>query len=244
MKKNKERLDNMLFSRGLALSVIDARSLIMSNEVIVDGQHVTQVGTKFNDDISIKLRQKKQFVSRGGIKLEHALNVSDIKVLNKNCLDVGSSTGGFTDCLLQRNANSVVAIDTGYGQAADKIRNDSRGMLSERTNARYMEPLEKPANLVVIDVSFISILKIIPNVLLSLETGADIIALVKPQFELPKKMVKSGGVVTSHLLHAQSVAKIVIKLIDQQLQFCQVIRSPIKGASGNSEFFIWMKYEN
>ena len=241
MKKNKDRLDLILLNKGMANNLSHAQSLILSKSVLVNGHYITQVGSSLPVDSKIELRKRNKYVSRGGIKLEHALKMTEISNNNKKCLDIGVSTGGFTDCLLQNGALFVEAIDSGYGQAADKIRNHSKVKLRERTNARYIDQLDQLVDIITIDVSFISILKILPNIRSSLKSNGDIIALVKPQFELPKKFIPNGGVVIDHLLHSQAIAKIVISLLKDNFIFRSVVRSPIKGASGNREFFIWMQ---
>ena len=243
MKKNKERLDTILLNKGYVADISYARALILAKKVKVDGSFVTQAGSRFNDNIQIELKPEKKYVSRGGIKLDHALKESKLNIKGKRCLDIGVSTGGFTDCLLQAGASIVYAVDVGYGQTADKIRNHEKVELFERTNARDMEKLNKPVDLLTIDVSFISILKIVPNILASLNDNADIFALIKPQFELPKDLVDNGGVVKSHLLHASAVAKIIVELLNYNLQYKQLFQSPLLGADGNREFFAWMRYE-
>ena len=243
MKKNKERLDAILLNKGFVSDISYAQALILAKKVKVDGLFVTQAGSRFHEDIQIELKPEKQYVSRGGIKLHHALIHSKLNVQDKVCLDIGVSTGGFTDCLLQAGASKVHAVDVGYGQTADKIRNHDKVELFERTNARSMRKLSQPVDILTIDVSFISILKIIPNLLTSLNDNSDVLALIKPQFELPKHLVKDGGVVKSHLLHASVVAKIVVELLNYNLHYKQLIQSPLLGADGNREFFVWMRHE-
>ena len=243
MKKNKERLDTILLNKGFVSDISYAQALILAKKVKVNGLFVTQAGLRFDENIQIELKPEKKYVSRGGIKLEHALQQSKLNINDKRCLDIGVSTGGFTDCLLQAGASKVYAVDVGYGQTADKIRNHDKVELLERTNARSMNKLNEPIDILTVDVSFISILKIIPNILSSLNNHSEVLALIKPQFELPKHLVDQGGVVKSHLLHASAVARIVVKLLNYNLYYKQLIQSPLLGADGNREFFVWMCHE-
>ena len=156
-------------------------------------------------------------------------------------MDVGASTGGFTDCLLQRGASSVIAVDTGYGQLADRLRRDSRVDVRERTNARTMEPLEEPVELATVDVSFISATALLPVVASSLRRGGDLLVLVKPQFEARRQEVQPGGVVRDSAVHASCVGRVARSAIELGLRVRGVVRSPLLGPAGNREFFLWLR---
>ena len=171
----------------------------------------------------------------------YALQRSGVDVTGRRCLDVGASTGGFTDCLLQHGASGVVAVDVGYGQLATSLRDDPRVEVRERVNARAMEPLDPPASLATIDVSFISLTLVLTPVVASLEPGGDIFALVKPQFEAGRAEVARGGVVRDPYVHASCVARVALWAVDHGLRVRGVIKSPLTGPAGNPEFFLWMR---
>jgi len=233
-----------LVERGLAESRAKAQSLIYAGQVMVDGQLSSKPSRQVELTAIILLKNKAKFVSRGGDKLDHALNIFAVNVAGKICLDAGASTGGFTDCLLQRGASKVFAVDVGVGQIHWKLRNDQRVVLMSKTNARYLTPkmfTERP-ELAVIDVSFISLTKILPAVSNVLVSGAIVIALVKPQFEAERKENKHG------VVHSQEVRLRVLEEIKQfgiqkmELEFKAICESPLKGPAGNVEFFIyWIK---
>ena len=245
----KLRLDRLLLERGLAPSRERAQSLILAGRVLVNEQKLDKSGASVEVDAEIRiLGDDMPFVSRGGLKLAHALNHWAINVAGKVCLDVGASTGGFTDCLLQAGAANVIAVDTGYGQIDAKLRNDSRVRLLEKTNARYLTAQqlwsnEQPQqiNVVVMDVSFISATLVLPAV--SKTVGAtsprwELILLVKPQFEVGREHVGKGGIVRDTALQQMAVQKVstVVKTLGGS--DIDAIESPILGAEGNREFLL------
>jgi 23S rRNA (cytidine1920-2'-O)/16S rRNA (cytidine1409-2'-O)-methyltransferase len=240
-RRGKQRLDALMVERGLATGRDRARALIMARDVTVDGQVATRPAAPIPESATIEVKRPPPFVSRGGEKLAHALDRTGIDVTGKRCLDVGASTGGFTDCLLQRGAASVVAVDVAYGELAAKLRDDPRVEVRERTNARELEPLEPPADLVTMDVSFISIATVLPAVLRSVRPGSDLLLMVKPQFEAGREQVERGGVVRDPVVHARAVAKITVACLDLGLRVRGVVRSPLLGPAGNREFFVWAR---
>ena len=242
----KERIDKLMVQRQLAGSRERARALILAGRVLVDDQTIDKVGTQVDAAASIRLRGEDiPFVSRGGLKLAKALNDFDLVVTGRTAIDVGASTGGFTDCLLQNGAERVFAVDVGYGQLAWKLREDCRVVNLERTNIRHLtaEQLDAVPDLAVIDASFISLDKVLPVTLPLLKPESDIVALIKPQFEVGKGKVGKGGVVRDPEQHAQVVEK--IKLLAEQLG-CRVVdvcESPLLGPKGNREFLIHLHME-
>ncbi len=242
----KERIDKLMVQRQLAGSRERARALILAGRVVVNDQTVDKVGTQVDVAASVRLRGEDiPYVSRGGMKLAKALENFDIDVAGRNAIDVGASTGGFTDCLLQNGAVRVVAVDVGYGQLAWKLRDDDRVVNLERTNIRHLtsEQLDFIPDLAVIDASFISLEKVLPPTLTLMSSGSDIVALIKPQFEVGKGQVGKGGVVRDPQQHTQVVDK--IKDVAEQLG-CQVVavcESPILGPKGNREFLIHLRME-
>lgn len=241
-KKDRKRIDQLLVDRGFTSSREKARALILAREVIVEDEVILRAAAPVQINAKISLKDHQRFVSRGGEKLAVALQVSKIDVKGKICLDIGASTGGFTDCLLQHGASYVTSVDVGYGQMATKLRNDERVNVQERTNARYLEPINPSSEILTMDVSFISVIKILPAVLQSLTLGADILVLVKPQFEAGRKEITSGGVVYDSRTHAITVARVVKWAIHKGMRVRSVIRSPLKGPAGNIEFFVWLRY--
>lgn len=237
----KRRLDDLLVERGLAADRERSRALILAREVLVDGQVALRAAETLPEDADVALKQSAPYVSRGGEKLAHALDRTGVVVEGRRCLDVGASTGGFTDCLLQHGAAHVVAVDVAYGELVPSLRDDPRVTVVERTNARDLEPLEEPAELAVIDVSFISLTTVLPAVVRTLAPGADILAMAKPQFEAPRDAVESGGVVHASDEHARVVARIAVWALDHDLRVRGVVRSPLIGPAGNREFFLWLR---
>ncbi len=235
----KIRLDQLLIDLQLAPSLEKARGLILAGQVLVNDEPADKAGVSYPPDSAVRLRKKCPYVSRGGLKLEQALNYFKINLANNICADIGASTGGFTDCLLQHGAKKVYAIDVAYGQLAWKIRQDKRVTVLERFNARKLTPddLDDPIDLAVMDASFISITKLIPPLIPLFEKEARIICLIKPQFELPKHLV-DGGVVRDPGLHTQAIEKIKLFLKQQGLQTAGITPSPILGPKGNKEFLI------
>ncbi len=235
------RLDELLVERGLAPDAERARALVLAREVRVEGAVATRPAATVAPDVALALRERPRFVSRGGDKLASALDAASIAVEGARCLDVGASTGGFSDCLLQRGARGVVAVDVGYGQLAQQLRDDPRVEVRERTNARNLEPLEPPADLAVVDVSFISLTVVLPAVLRSLRPGGDALVLVKPQFEARREQVEPGGVVRDARVHAEVVGKVAAWALDHGARVRGVHRSPLAGPAGNREFFLWLR---
>jgi 23S rRNA (cytidine1920-2'-O)/16S rRNA (cytidine1409-2'-O)-methyltransferase len=242
----KERLDKVLMARGLAHSRERAKARIMTGNVLVNHQPVDKPGTMIPADALVEVRgEDLPFVSRGGVKLEAALKDFDVDVRDLECMDIGASTGGFTDCLLQHGARKVYAVDVGYGQLAWKLRNDSRVVAIERTNIRHLPDgvIPSPVDLVTIDVSFISLKIVVPAALKFLRSPADILALVKPQFEVGKGLVGKGGVVRDAELHEKVIQDLTRFFQALELTFLGVIPSPIQGPKGNREFVVHLRRE-
>ena len=240
----KERLDKILVERGLTPSRERARALIMAGQVVVNDHTVDKAGTMVPEDAEIRLKAEDiPFVSRGGLKLEKALDHFAIDVTGRTILDVGASTGGFTDCLLQRGAVKVYAVDVGYGQLAWKLRTDPRVVNLEKTNIRYLEPerLADPPGMAVVDASFISLDKVLPNTLRLIAEEGEIVALIKPQFEVGRGEVGKGGVVRDEKKHAEVVEAIRELALSLGLEVCGVVESPILGPKGNREFLIHLR---
>ena len=239
----KERLDVLVVQKQLAPSRNKASAMIMAAEVFVNGRIVNKSGMRVPIDAIITLKAKPRYVGRGGIKLEAALTAFDIDVNNKVCADVGASTGGFTDCLLQHGASRVYAIDVARGIIDYRLRQDSRVFLLENTNARYLEKLDKPIDLVVVDVSFISLRLILPAIRGWLSPEADIVTLIKPQFEAGKKDVsKSGGIIKDPTVRKRVLEEITQFAEEQNFSVIDLIRSPITGQKGNIEYLMWLKW--
>ena len=215
--------------------------MIMAGEVTVDSRIVDKPGALVHKEAEVWLKQKPRYVSRGGLKLEAALQAFRVDPAGKVCADIGSSTGGFTDCLLQHGAAKVYAIDVGSGILDYRLRIDSRVTSLENTNARYLESLGEYAGLVVIDVSFISLRLILPAVSGLIEPWADVIALVKPQFEAGKSEVGKGGIVRDATVHRRVLQETAAIAHSLRFTALDVIRSPITGAKGNVEFLLWLK---
>lgn len=240
----KIRLDQLIFQRGLTDSREKARALIIEGKVIVNGQKVEKPGTLVKESSEIKIcGENLRYVSRGGLKLEHAIREFSINVKDKVAMDVGASTGGFTDCLLQHGAKRIYAIDVGYGQLAWKLRVDSRVINIERTNIRYLsrDKIPEDIDIATVDVSFISLKLVIPKVSEFLKPEGEIIALIKPQFEVGRGEVDRGGVVKDPKKRIQAVEK--VKNLFESLNFkvIGVIESPIKGQKGNIEYLLYAK---
>ena len=255
----KERLDKVLFSKGLVKSREMARALIMEGKVYVDGNKITKAGSPVNENSDISLQATDlPYVSRGGLKLEAAIKYFNIEVKDKLIMDVGSSTGGFTDCLLQKGAKKAYCIDVGYGQLAWSLRKDPRVILLERTNIRYLREIlqeqevrgkgqeygdlvNSKIDIATIDVSFISLTKVIPEVIKFLNDEGEVLALVKPQFEVGKGEVGKGGIVREEEKRLKAV-----KYVEEDLKKCGlkshgVFQSPVIGQKGNVEYFLYMK---
>jgi len=239
----KERADVLLVRRGLCESREMAKRLILAGEVRSGDSVIDKPGTKLPDDIPLEVRQRPRYVGRGGLKLEAALDAFRIDPAGRVCLDIGASTGGFTDCLLQRGAARVHAVDVGTNQLAWKLRDDDRVVVREKFNARRLEvgDLGERVSLVVIDVSFISLEKILPAAFGVLDDGGELVCLVKPQFEVGREDVGKGGIVRDPELHRRAVEKIRRFAVGEcGREWRAVIDSPITGADGNREFLAWI----
>jgi 23S rRNA (cytidine1920-2'-O)/16S rRNA (cytidine1409-2'-O)-methyltransferase len=243
------RLDKLLLERGLTTSRERAQALILAGKVLVNGQKVEKAGAGVESLADIRLLgEDLKYVSRGGLKLEEALKHWHIDVTGKVCLDVGTSTGGFTDCLLQHGAAHVIAVDTGHGQIDFHLRQDARVRLLEKTNARYLVPqqLSETVDLVVMDVSFISATLVLPAVIAaafpSQPRGRQIIVLVKPQFEAGREQVGKGGIVRDPAVQQATVEKVRQALLTLGCTQTDVIDSPILGGEGNREFLLYAQF--
>jgi 23S rRNA (cytidine1920-2'-O)/16S rRNA (cytidine1409-2'-O)-methyltransferase len=238
----KQRLDLIVHQRGLAPSREKARAMIMAGEVQVNGQIIDKPGTQVDNQAELNVQSKPRFVSRGGEKLAWALDEFQTAVIGKICADVGASTGGFTDCLLQNGAARVYSLDVGYGQLDYKLRQDARVIVMERTNARYVEQLPEPVNLVVIDASFISLRLLLPVVKGWLTPHANVITLIKPQFEAGKQDVGKGGVVKDSRIHSRVLTEVLTFAQQQGFAVRGLTTSPLKGPAGNIEFLAWLAW--
>ena len=239
----KIRLDKLLLLRGLAPTRQKAQALIAAGLVLVDGRLSDKAGTEFPEDIPVEVKGREcPYVSRGGLKLAAGLDCFALDPSGLICADIGASTGGFTDCLLQRGAARVYAVDVGYGQLDWKLRTDPRVVVMERTNARNLQPgdLAEPIDLAVIDASFISLKLLLPPLLVFFRDTARVVALIKPQFEVGKGRVGKGGVVRDTALHEEVVAEIVAFAKELGLTCHDITPSPILGPKGNREFLIYL----
>lgn len=237
----KERLDVLLVSRGLAASREKAKAVIMSGVVFVDGVREDKAGAFFDERVSIEVRGPTlKYVSRGGLKLEKAMEHFDIRLEGKVCMDVGSSTGGFTDCMLQNGAVKVYAVDVGHGQLDWRLRNDSRVVCMEKTNIRYVTPdqIDNPVEFASIDVSFISLKKVLGPVRELLTDAGEIVCLIKPQFEAGREKVGKKGVVRDKSVHKEVIEMIMEYADSIGFILCDLEFSPIKGPEGNIEYLL------
>lgn len=239
----KVRADRLLTDRGLVPSRERARALIMAGQVIIGEHKVEKAGHLVDDSLEVRIRNDLPFVSRGGLKLEKALEEFKIDVNGLTVMDVGASTGGFTDCLLQRGAARVFAVDVGYGQLAWKLQQDERVLSLEKTNIRYLEAATLPAvpDMAVIDASFISLDKVLPNTLALVKSRGTVVALIKPQFEVGRGEVGKGGVVREPEKHAAVIESIVTLAKTLDLETVGVTESPVTGPKGNREFLVYLK---
>ena len=240
MASSRARLDKLLVDKGLVESREKAARLILAGEVMVDGQRVDKAGALIPSDADIDLRGRSPYVSRGGEKLVHALEHFTLAVKGRVCIDVGSSTGGFTGCLLQRGASRVFAVDVGTGQLDAKLRKDPRVVVMEQTNARALDPrvFDDQPSLAVVDVSFISLEKVLPAVFGVLAPRSEIVALVKPQFEVGREHVGKGGVVRDPAYHRAAVQRLARYAVLRGWHVLGVTASPLRGPKGNREFFL------
>jgi 23S rRNA (cytidine1920-2'-O)/16S rRNA (cytidine1409-2'-O)-methyltransferase len=243
----KERLDVLLVEKGFFPNRSQAKRAVMAGKVIVNGSLVDKAGTPFAADVEIYVKGgESPYVSRGGLKLEKALKVFAVEPQGKEAIDIGASTGGFTDCLLKNGAEKVYAIDVGYGQLAWKLRQDKRVIVMERTNFRYLTPEKLPVKvpLIVTDVSFISLRLIIPPAIKFLENRGDIIALIKPQFEAGPEKVGKNGVVKDREVHREVLRSLARFFDNQGLQLMNLNYSPITGATSNNiEYLIHLRLD-
>ena len=243
----KKRLDMLMMERALAPSREKAKAFIMAGDVYVDGQKEDKAGTMFPETVKIEVRGNTlPYVSRGGLKLEKAMKNFDVTLDSKICMDVGASTGGFTDCMLQNGAVKVYSIDVGYVQLDWKLRNDPRVVCMEKTNIRYVVPedLGEPADFSSIDVSFISLTKVLLPVRNLLTDEGEIVCLIKPQFEAGREKVGKKGVVTDKAVHMEVVEKITQFAMQTGFHLLGLDFSPIKGPEGNIEYLLYMEKEN
>jgi 23S rRNA (cytidine1920-2'-O)/16S rRNA (cytidine1409-2'-O)-methyltransferase len=241
MPNRRQRLDLVLVERGLAPSREKARALILAGDVLVRGQVEARASALVAADSEVEIAQAARFVSRGGEKLDHALDRFGIDVAGIVAMDVGASTGGFTDCLLQRGAARVYAIDVGYGQLDDRLRDDPRVVVMERTHARVLASLPEAPDIATVDVSFISLTQVLPNIIRLLRPRADIVALVKPQFEAGRGEVDRRGVVRDDRTRAAVIGRVAWWCVSNGLRVRGVVQSPLLGPAGNREFFLWLR---
>lgn len=247
MSEKKERLDTLLVEKGILSSREKAKASIMAGEIFVNDQRVDKAGEKVSVDSKIEFKGKTlKYVSRGGLKLEKAMKSFPIVLNDKICMDIGASTGGFTDCMLQNGAKKVYAVDVGYGQFAWKLRTDERVVCMERTNIRYVteEDISDKLDFASIDVSFISLKKIMPAVVNLLKDNGEVVALIKPQFEAGREKVGKKGVVRDIEVHKEVVYDIVDYLLSINLNVLGLSYSPIKGPEGNIEYLIYFSKDN
>lgn len=240
----KERLDVLLVNRNLAESREKAKAIIMSGNVFVEGQREDKAGSAFSDDVSIEIRgEKLKYVSRGGLKLEKAIEVFPIELEGRVCMDVGSSTGGFTDCMLQNGAVKVYAVDVGTNQLAWKLRQDERVISMEKTNVRYLTPeqIKEKVSFVSIDVSFISLTKVLTPVKDLMEDDGEMVCLIKPQFEAGREKVGKKGVVRDMNVHMEVIHKVSSYADKIGFDCLGLDYSPIKGPEGNIEYLLYLK---
>lgn len=240
----KERLDVLLVSRGLAASREKAKALIMAGQVYVDGQKEDKAGTMFRQEAAIEVRGNTlKYVSRGGLKLEKAMKSFGLGLDGQVCMDVGASTGGFTDCMLQNGAVKVYSVDVGHGQLDWGLRNDPRVVCMEKTNIRYVTPedIEESPSFVSIDVSFISLTKVLGPVRELMDEKGQIVSLIKPQFEAGREKVGKKGVVRDPRVHLEVIEKVMEFARSLDLQILGLDFSPIKGPEGNIEYLLWME---
>lgn len=240
----KERLDVLLVNRGLAPSREKAKTMIMEGNVFVNNNREDKAGSTFPDDCNIEIHGKTlQYVSRGGLKLEKAMKHFDISLDGKVCMDIGASTGGFTDCMLQNGAVKVYSVDVGYGQFAWKLRQDERVVCMEKTNIRYVTPddIDDELDFASVDVSFISLTKVLIPARTLLKDNAEMVCLIKPQFEAGKDKVGKKGVVRDKNVHQEVIQKIVDFAIENGFSVLNLEYSPIKGPEGNIEYLVHIR---
>ena len=244
---SKKRLDVMLVERGLAESREKAKAIIMSGIVYVDGEKEDKAGSNFPETAKIEVRGNTlKYVSRGGLKLEKAMEVFPIELDGKVCMDVGSSTGGFTDCMLQNGAVKVYSVDVGYGQLAWKLRQDERVVVMEKTNIRYVKPedIEELVDFASVDVSFISLSKVLPPLRDLLKDEAEVVCLIKPQFEAGREKVGKKGVVRDKAVHVEVIENVLGYVEEAGFNVLGLAFSPVKGPEGNIEYVMHIKKDS
>jgi len=237
----KQRIDSLLVDKGLVESRTKAQALIMAGEVSVEGKTIIKAGTMVAEEAAITVIEPPPFVSRGGVKLDYALEQFQLDVTSKIAADIGASTGGFTDCLLQRGAGKVYAVDVGYGQLDYRLRRDERVVVLERVNARYPISLPEKVDLATLDLSFISVEKVIPSAVKLLKDGGYILVLLKPQFEAKRSEVGKGGVIRQPVVHARVLGRFIAWMVNHGFRLGGLVASPILGAAGNMEFFLLLR---
>lgn len=240
----KKRLDQILQELLPQFSRNQIASFIMQGKVYADGKVITKPGAQFDESVKIEHRiEEPKYVSRAGFKLEKALDYFGIEVNNLVVLDAGISTGGFTDCLLQRGAAKVFGVDVGYGQVHEKIRQDPRVLIIERTNLRELKALSEKVDLVTLDLSFISVLKVMDAVSGFLKDNGQLIVLIKPQFEAKREQVGKGGIIKDPNIHKEVIKNVTVGIEDFGFEFIGITESPIYGMTGNKEFLAYFKKE-
>lgn len=239
------RLDELLVERGFFDTIHAAQAAVLAGEVIVGFHRETSAGKRLKPDVEIRIKNQKNFVSRGGKKLEAALNTFNVNVKNCNCVDLGASSGGFTDCLLQHGASHVSAVDVGYGQFVWALRNDERVTLYERTNVRNLDPqsIGGPFDIVVGDLSFVSLKLLMPDIYAFCKNNAHAILLIKPQFEAKKEEIGAGGVVYNKDIHVRVLSEIIISANAEGFSCQDLTFSPIRGPKGNIEYLIFLSLD-
>ncbi len=243
MSEQKKRIDILMFEKGLAESREKAKSLIMAGQVYIDEQKVDKPGTSVSEDANIIVRQGAKYVSRGGLKLEKSMEKFDLVLNDKVCMDIGASTGGFTDCMLQNGASKVYSVDVGYGQLAWKLRCDERVCNLERTNIRHLDNslIKDDIKFISIDVSFISLKLVLPKVMELLNEDGDCVALIKPQFEAGRDKVGKKGVVRDIGVHKEVIENVFSFTREMGFKIIELDYSPIKGPEGNIEYLMHIK---
>jgi 23S rRNA (cytidine1920-2'-O)/16S rRNA (cytidine1409-2'-O)-methyltransferase len=241
----KTRLDKLLVDRGITPSRERAQALILAGKVLVNDQKIEKAGASIDSEATLRvLGEDLRYVSRGGLKLEKALEFWRISLTGKICLDIGASTGGFSDCMLQHGATKVIAVDTGYGQMDFGLRNDPRTRLLEKKNARYLQSADigEPVDFITMDVSFISATLVLPAVIRAAPTASQVVVLVKPQFEAGRELVGRGGIVLDESVQRAAVARVETALRELGARNIQWIESPILGGEGNREFLMHAQF--
>jgi 23S rRNA (cytidine1920-2'-O)/16S rRNA (cytidine1409-2'-O)-methyltransferase len=237
----KRRLDLLLLERGLVDSREKARTAVMAGSVLVDERPAVKPASLVDESVALHLLAERRYASRGGEKLEHALNVFGIDVAGAVAADIGASTGGFTDCLLQNGASRVYAVDVGRGQLDIRLRQDARVVVMEGVNARYLEELPEPVDLVTADVAFISLRQVLPAARRLLRPNGTIVALFKPQFEAARREVGKGGVIRDPQMHATLIGRFAAWYVKNGLRVLSLTASPLLGPAGNREFFFHLR---